>query len=65
MGFVASVMLTCSWLQLTDTPLLTTCVVTCLMTSNIYVSSTEESTPSTMFCAEDAMYKWLPAQRTQ
>jgi hypothetical protein len=63
MGIVASVMLTWSSLQLTDTPLLT-CVVTRIMTSNIEVSNTEESTTCTVSRAEGAVYKWLPAQRT-
>jgi hypothetical protein len=63
-GIVASVMLTWSSLQLTDTPLLTTCVVTRIMTSNTDVSNTEESTTYTVSCAERAVYKWLPAQRT-
>jgi len=43
----ASVMLIYWWLQFTDTPLFTMCVVTCILTSNIDVSNTEESSPST------------------
>jgi hypothetical protein len=54
---VASVMLVYWWLQFTDTPLYAMCVVTCILTSNINVYNTEESSPYTASCAEGAVYK--------
>jgi hypothetical protein len=57
MVIVASVMLIYCWLQFTDTPLFTMCLVTCILMSNIDASNTEESSPSTASCAEGAVYK--------
>ena len=50
MVIVTSVMLIYFWLQFTDTPLFTMCVVTCILMSNIDVSGTESSPSTVSWC---------------
>jgi hypothetical protein len=56
---VASVILIYCWSQCTDTPLFTMCVVTCMLMSNIDVSNTEESSPSTVSSCDLCRRCWV------